>query len=213
MRALDSIILIIVGVVLGFLLHDKLFGWTNMPKKVEHQDQILLEKIKLVSKLITVEGQFSNIHNYKDYSWRDFSPLRKKAVVKVDAKVSVGYDLKKMTIETDPLRKKVIIKNIPPPEILSIDHNVSYYDMQEGLFNSFSEEDLNNIRAYTRQKLETEIKGSELMTTAKKEAQQIIDLIGMIVHDAGWEVEIQSPDFITPPTNQLEISDSTKAKN
>ncbi|MBK9982670.1 MAG: DUF4230 domain-containing protein [Saprospiraceae bacterium] len=40
-----------------------------------------------------------------------------------------------------------MISGMPPAEILSVDHDLDYYDLSEGFFNSFSTEDYNKINA------------------------------------------------------------------
>ena len=117
---------------------------TSRPKiSVEEQSNVLLEKIETVAKLVSVEGFFSEIYSYKD-DWEPvpnpiYSPkFSKKALIIVKAKVSVGYDLEKMSIEADHARKVIRISNIPEPEIISIEHDQKYYDMEESSFNSFN---------------------------------------------------------------------------
>ncbi|MBK9744287.1 MAG: DUF4230 domain-containing protein [Saprospiraceae bacterium] len=57
---------------------------------------IVLEKIKTVTKLISVEGQFSELYNYKEsYDYDFFNLFSKKIILRVNAKVSVGYDFEK----------------------------------------------------------------------------------------------------------------------
>ncbi|MBK9982671.1 MAG: DUF4230 domain-containing protein [Saprospiraceae bacterium] len=60
-----------------------------------------LEKIRTVCKLVTAEGEFSEIYSYKESKWFDVSFLSKKALIRVKAKVSVGYDLSKIKVEPD----------------------------------------------------------------------------------------------------------------
>ena len=64
--------------------------------RLTEQSQVLMEKIKTVAKLVTVEGYFSEVYDYQDYWNYDVSMFRKKALIRVKAKVSVGYDLSKM---------------------------------------------------------------------------------------------------------------------
>ena len=76
----------------------------------EERSTVLLERIKTVAKLVTVEGYFSEVYDYKSYWGYDFSPFRKKALVRVKARVSVGYDLDQMKIEAQADRKRILIR-------------------------------------------------------------------------------------------------------
>ncbi len=96
---------------------------------VQENGVVLLERIKQVAKLITVEGYFSEIYDYQDYYGYDLSIFRKKALIRVKAKVSVGYDLEKMKVTSDAATKTIHLSGIPPAEILSIEHDLDYYDV------------------------------------------------------------------------------------
>ena len=80
---------------------------------------LIQEQISNVSKLIVTEGHFAEVYNYKD-SQELFGPLitaDKKALVVVNAEVSVAYDLNKVNFELHEENKTLHIKSIPEPEI------------------------------------------------------------------------------------------------
>ena len=62
------------------------------------KSQVLIEKIKTVAKLVTVEGYFSEVYSYEDYWKYDYSPFQKRVLIRVKGKVSVAYDLTKMNV-------------------------------------------------------------------------------------------------------------------
>jgi hypothetical protein len=158
--------------------------------KSEEQSQVLLEKIKNVCKLVTVEGQFSEVYNYSDYWGYDFSPFRKKALIRIKAKVSAGYDLGKMKITAVPESKIIRIADIPEPSILSIDHDLDYYDITEGSFNSFSASDYTKLNEKAKKFVEAQAQKSPLLESAKKQGIQMLDVIKIMIESAGWKVEI-----------------------
>ncbi|MBP7184461.1 MAG: DUF4230 domain-containing protein, partial [Saprospiraceae bacterium] len=93
-RNIFSILLLIVGFAAGYGLFVFLQHKDNVVK--QESADVLLEKIKYVSKLVTVEGYFSELYNYKDYWQYDWWPFQRKALIRVKAKVSAGYDLSQM---------------------------------------------------------------------------------------------------------------------
>ncbi len=159
--------------------------------ETQEQSQVLLEKIKTVCKLVTVEGYFSEVYDYQEYWGYDLSPFRKKALIRVRAKVAVGYDLTKMHFETLPQLKKIIISDLPDPEIMSIDHDLDYYDITEGTFNSFSEEDYNKMNKNAKEKVRKEANNSDLFLTAESESVQVLEIIRYMVEGAGWSLEFR----------------------
>ena len=158
---------------------------------VNSQSTILLDKIRKVCKFITVEGDFAEIYHYEDVKERFLKLLssRKKALVVINAKAHVGYDLSKIDLEADIDKKKIILKHFPEPEVLSIETNLNYYDKTEGYFNSFEATDLTGLHNEAKQHIQDKIPESGLIQAAQKEALETILLIETIVETIGWKLD------------------------
>ncbi len=169
----------------------KLGSLLGFPKtKTSESSTVLLEKIRTVCKLVTAEGEFSEIYSYKESYPIDWSWFTKKALIRVKAKVSVGYDLSKLNIEPDEKNHTIVISGLPSAEILSVDHDLDYYDVTEGLFASFSTEDYNKINAGAKEFIIAQVQKSSLMQVADKKRDELLDVIRYMVEQAGWNVEI-----------------------
>ncbi len=155
------------------------------------QSSVLLEKIQAVSKLITVEGQFSEIYNYSEYDGYFSMLWDKKVLVRVRATVSAGYDLNYLNAQSDPATKTITMSAPGTPQILSIDHNLDYYDISEGLFASFSPEDYNKINQRAKDLIREQALKSNLMSAAQEQGDKMIDLIRFMVESAGWKLVLQ----------------------
>jgi len=191
-------VIIGIGFLFTFLLGIWVANWyfqKNAPNASE-ESAVLLEKVKTVTKLITVEGYFSEIYDYKDFYYYDFSPFRKKALLRVKAKVSIGYDFENLKIETRPDERLLIISQMPDPSILSIDHEVDYYDLQEGTFNGFSPEELTKLNKNAKEFIEKKALESSLMKTAESQLNSTFEVIKFMAKDAEWEVQINLPPAI-----------------
>ncbi len=184
------LILAVLGVGAYFGMKSALTWDTSL--KVEQQSNVLLERVKTVCKLVTVEGEFSDVYSHKDYYWQDIGLFRKKALVKVKAKVAVGYDLSKYEFEMLPEEKRMIIKKNAGPEVLYIDTDISYYDLTEGTFNSFKPAELTAINKKAKEHIQKKAMSGTLFDAAEKQATQIDDLIGVMAKQAGWTVEYQA---------------------
>lgn len=206
MKLIDSLGFFIFGALVGAFLYANYFGGPRTTKDPmpDVNQRILLERVKKVAKLITVEGEFSNIHQYNDSYWSDVSFLRKKALIKVDARVSMGYDLKKAQFEVDPENKVLRVRNLPSPEVLSIDHNLQYYDIQEGMFNSFTEAELSSIGAVAKRKLRQEAMNGPLMDQAKEEGLESLEIIKLLVEQAGWRFEVENNVIEPSPQKKID---------
>ena len=165
----------------------------NKPKStINISSIILLEKINKVAKLITVEGTFAEIYHYEDVSryFINLIPRTKKALLIIKAKASIGYDLRKMQLETDEENKTIRITSLPKPEILAIDEHVRFYDKKESLPNVLSAEDLNTISKSAKDFIRENVNNSELPVTALHQGEEIINTIKTIAAATGWTVEV-----------------------
>lgn len=164
----------------------------KMETQVEEDATVLMEKIQMASKLITVEGFFSEIYDYQDYYGYDFSMFRKKALLRVKAKVSIGYDLSSMKIETDAATKTVILSEIPPAELLSLEHDLDYYDLQEGIFNTFTKADYNKLNANAKDFIRQKAQESELFDQANLKKNALFEMMRLLTESSGWQLKIES---------------------
>lgn len=151
---------------------------------------ILLEKIRTVVKLTTVEGEFSEIYNYNEYSGYFTWLWDKKALVQVQATVAAGYDLGNLSITADSVARVLRIGPLPEPQILSIDHTLKYYDVSTGLFTEFSPEDYNRMNERAKALIREQALKSDLLPSAQKQADQIFEMIRFMAESTGWRVEI-----------------------
>jgi hypothetical protein len=140
---------------------------------------------------VTVEGQFSEIYDYENFYGYDLSVFRKKALVRVTAKVLVGYDLEKMKITSEPEKKVIRISEIPAAELLAIEHDLDYYDIQEGIFNSFTTADYNKINAAAKDFIQQKAQESELFDAARNQRDHLFDMMRFMVESAGWELKLE----------------------
>ncbi len=191
---MGDILEIFLGLILGAILMYWLFSFFRKKKGKEvtrRQSSVLLEKIKSVCKLISVEGEFAEIYTYENTKARFLSLIssKKKALIVINAKAHIGYDLKKISITADVEKKKVTLANFPQPEILSIEPELEFYDIKNGMFNSFTPDDLTVLNQEAKQHIREKIPDSGLMQTARKEALDTILLVESLAETIGWKLD------------------------
>ncbi len=191
---MDSLIEVFLGLVLGAIFMYWLFSLFGKKKKrelTEYQSTVLLEKIKSVCKLISVEGDFAEIYKYENTKERFMSLVSstKKALIVINAKVQIGYDLQKILMYSDNEKKTIVLTNFPEPEVISIEPELEFYDIQNGLFNAFSPNDLTSLNKEAKRHILEKIPESGLMDTAKREALEAVLLIEKIVEIIGWKLD------------------------
>jgi len=189
---------LIKNIGLGILLILAVFGlfqvyakYTSLTERTTTESSdIILEKIQTVMKLVAVEGQFSEIYDYKDYVVTDLWPFRKSAIIRVNAKVSIGYDLEDLVVDIDDVNKIMTISNFPDAEIISIEHDLEYYDMQQGIFNVITTQDVTDMSTKAKKFIEEKALNSELLVTANKQKEETAKMLNYIFQNSGWTLKM-----------------------
>lgn len=186
----------LVAAFVGGILISNNFNLLNYKQHVHEEAQVLLSRIEKVSKLVTVDGYFSEVYDYKDYYGYDWKIFRKKALIRVKAKVSVGYDLENISVEVDESSRTISIGGLPEPTILSIDHDLDYYDLSEGTFNSFSTADLTKLQDQAKNYIAAKAENSDLIDQAEERGQEILQSIAWMVESHGWTLIVHEKEIV-----------------
>lgn len=159
-------------------------------KSILKENSMLIQKeIATVSKLIVTEGHFAEVYSYKD-SQQLFGPLLtadKKALVVVNAEVTVAYDLSKITFDVDEERKTLRILTIPEPEI-KINPDFEYYDVTADFLNQFNASDYNKIKKNVTISLMKKIELSSLKSNAQNRLISELSKFYILTNTLGWNL-------------------------
>ncbi|SRX76245.1 DUF4230 domain-containing protein [Aequorivita antarctica] len=184
---------IFLGIVIAFVI---VFGLRYCENKKDNREileantALIQKELKNVGKLIVTEGSYAQVFTYndsKDLLYGMFD-ARKKALVVVNAKASIAYDLSKVNTTVDETTKTVTITNIPEPE-LSINPNIEYYDVTQDYLNQFSASDYNKIKQRVEKSLRKKIEASELRTNAQNRLISELQKIYILTNSMGWKLE------------------------
>ena len=186
----------LLGLFLGAIITYWVLKYIKIQKRKDMtnaQSVIIMERIRKVWKLITVEGEFAEIYHYENTKERFMSMVssKKKAILLINAKAYVGYDLSKIKMEAVNEKKVIKLTDFPEPEILSLETDLKYYDKKEGLFNKFDSTDLTEVNSQAKEHVMLKIPDSGLFDTAKSEALEAVLLIENIVETIGWTLDYQ----------------------
>ena len=157
---------------------------------VEYDTNLIQQQIKNVGKLVVTEGHFAEVMTYKDQKkyLMDMVSFEKKAMVVINADVTVSFDLSKVTYTIDAVNKTVTITNIPKEEI-KISPDIKFYDLEQSTLNEFTGNDYNKINKIVRANLAKKIEKSTLQSNAKNRLVSELSKILVVTNSMGWKLQ------------------------
>lgn len=157
---------------------------------IEAHSALIQEQIKNVGKLVVTEGHFSEVFSYKNSKviFGDLISAEKKALVVVNADVTVAYDLSKIEYTIDEATKTLQINSIPKEEI-KINPDFEYYDVQADFLNQFEAKDYNNIKDTVRKSLMKKIEASDLKSNAQNRLISELSKFFILTSSLGWKLK------------------------
>lgn len=182
-------ILIIVGAVFLY----KFFTSKTETSSIEYNTNLIEQQIKNVGKLVVTEGHFAEVLTYKDQQkyLMDFISFEKKALIIINADVTVAFDLSKIKYDIDEKNKIITILNIPKEEI-KISPTIKFYDIDQSTLNQFDGDDYNKIDKTVRLNLAKKIEKSSLKSNAQNRLISELSKILILTNTMGWKLEYKN---------------------
>lgn len=151
---------------------------------------LIQTQIKNVSKLVVTEGHFAEVLTYKDTQryFLNILSAEKKAIVIVNADVTVSYDLSQLQYDIDEAAKTITITNIPKEEI-KINPQLKFYDIQQNGFNEFSGDDYNKINDRVKKTIRAKVEKSSMKTNAQNRLLSEMSKILILTNTMGWTLQ------------------------
>lgn len=193
-------LLFLVAIAIGGIAAWQIFNWMYGKKLRDNKEELrqestlLLERIEKVFKVVMAEGYFTEIYDHSSKKeFMGFFKVNKKALVVSRAKVSVGFDFGKMKVKRDETTRKLVVEQFPEAEILSIDTDYKFYDIDQGWLNKFNHEDYTNILNEAKKVMQEKALTSDLPRVANR---QVGLMMSQLAASMNWEVEFkQLPIF------------------
>ena len=155
--------------------------------QLKENSLLIQQQLQKVAKLVVTEGHFAEVYTYAD-SKELFGPLLtadKKALVVVNAKVTVAYDLEEVDFKVDEANKTVHIARLPKPEI-DINPDFEYYDVQADYLNPFEADDYNAIKKNVGDALLKKVRASSMLGNAENRLLSELSQLLILTDTMGW---------------------------
>lgn len=184
-------IVVVSGIVLAIILAFRYCEFKkNDDNGIEYNTNLIQQQILNVGKLVVTEGHFSEVITYKNQQkyFLNMISFEKKALVVVNANVTVAYDLHKMKYDIDEKNKTITILNIPKEEI-TINPDIQFYDVEQSKLNPFTGDDYNKINKSVKANLAKKIDKSTLKTNAQNRLISELSKILILTNSMGWKLQ------------------------
>ncbi len=182
----------IMLIIIGFLLFwvYQYFSKKDDTDIVEYNTALIQQQIKNVGKLVVTEGHFAEVLTYKDNKkyLGNLIAFEKKALVIVNADVSVSFDMSLVKYDIDSINKIVNIVHIPDEEI-KISTDLKYYDTESSRLNEFTAEDYNKIAKIAKDNIAKKVANSSLQKNAKNRLVSELSKLLIITKTMGWKLQ------------------------
>jgi hypothetical protein len=184
-------LLIGTGIIVSIFL---LFKFCEFKKNddINYNTNLIQQQIVNVGKLVVTEGHFSEVLTYKNQEkyLLDMLSFEKKALIVVNADVTVAYDLRKVVYDIDDKNKIITIKYIPKEEI-KISPDIQFYDVEQSKLNPFTGDDYNKINKSVKVNLAKKIEKSTLKTNAQNRLISELSKILILTNTMGWKLQYE----------------------
>lgn len=197
-----KLLYLIVFLVLGVFAY-KYFTSEKSTTTTEYNTALIQEKIQSVGKLIVTEGHFAQVMTYKDQQnyLMNLISIEKKALIIINADVTVAYDLRQVEYDIDEKNKTITIVSIPKEEI-KISPDIQFYDVEQSRMDPFSGEDFNKINKRVKADLAKKIEKSSLKSNAQNRLVSELAKVLILTNSMGWKLQYKSQ--IIESENQME---------
>ena len=199
-------IVVVAGSILVIVL---LFRFCEFKKgdtsSLAYNTNLLQQQIVNVGKLVVTEGHFSQVLTYKDQDnyFGGIVSFKKKALLIVNAEVSVSYDLRQIKYDINEKKKIISILNIPKEEI-KINPDIQFYDVEQSQLNPFTGDDYNKINQSVKINLAKKMEQSSLKSNAQNRLISELSKILILTNAMGWTLQYEGK------TNQSERDFNSK---
>lgn len=199
MRKVLIVIILILSVLFGY----RYFTQDKEKTILQENSALIQEQIRNVSKLVVTEGHFSQVFTYKNSKnvFANLVNVEKKALVVVNAYVTVAYDLSQIEYELDESTKTLRILKIPKEEI-TINPDFEYYDVSADLLNPFEAKDYNTIKTKVNAQLKKKIEASKLKSNAENRLISELAKFYILTNSLGWTLEYNGSSILS--TDELQ---------
>ncbi|WP_262147392.1 DUF4230 domain-containing protein [Chryseobacterium foetidum] len=180
---------IILMVILFFIFKSCL---TLNDKKETSEYYLITNQISKMNKMVVMEQNTSQMQKSKfSYTFMGAEMTSNNIITYTKTNAQVSYDLNKMKMEVDSINKKVIITEIPEPEI-RITPSVEIQSMDDSFINRITEKDVKNVTQKAKAAAVKSIDQNKLRNEGKAQLLENLNNIFVLAKALNYKIEDQT---------------------
>ena len=181
-----------MGFLLSVLVSFAVYFFTIKGGQNEKSDYYLItNQIQKMNKMVVVEQDFSSMERTKitrELFGGTIPGTEKSIITFTKTNVQVSYDLNKMNIEVDSTRKRLIIRELPQPQVRILP-SVEIQAMDDSFLSRFSEEEIKKITQSAKDKAYKSVNQETLISNSKKQLIENLEQIFVLAQVLGYSIE------------------------
>ncbi|ODS89746.1 MAG: hypothetical protein ABS44_03370 [Chryseobacterium sp. SCN 40-13] len=184
----------ITGLIMGIVMMLLLF-WAV--KKCSSPDEpsvrndyyILKNQITRMNKMVVVEQDFSTLQKTKlAYEIFGKQVSENEILTLTQTNAQVTYDLNKMVLEVDSVNRKLIIQELPSPEI-RITPSVEIQSMDDSFLNRIKEDQIKKVTASAKADAQKRVNRAQLQQQGREQLMQNLNTIFVLAKALDYTIE------------------------
>jgi len=160
-------------------------------EKVQNDYYIITNQIQKMNKMVTVEQDLSSMQRTKisrEFLGGMVPGTSKSIITFTKTNVQVSYDLTRMKIDVDSVNHKLILQELPQPQVRIIP-SVEIQSMDDSFIDRFDESDIKRITKTAKDKAYQSVDQQKLVAESKKQLRENLNQIFVLAKALNYTIE------------------------
>lgn len=181
---------LIIGIVLMLLLFWAVKKCSSPDEPLVRNDYYILKnQITRMNKMVVIEQDFSTLQKTKlAYEIFGKQVSENEILTLTQTNAQVTYDLNKMVLEVDSVNRKLIIQELPSPEI-RITPSVEIQSMDDSFLNRIKEDQIKKVTASAKADAQKRVNRAQLQQQGREQLMQNLNTIFVLAKALDYTIE------------------------
>lgn len=183
------------GILIGLLLFKVFSLGKSTGKEGIDESYVLRNQIEHLNKMVVMEQNFTTLNNRKiNFKVFGANVSEKELTAVTTTTAQVSYDLNKMKVQVDTINKKLIIEELPEPQI-TIRPAVEIRGMDDSFFDRIGEDEVKSITGKAKADAIARVDQEKLLADGKVQLHKNLDQLFVLAKALHYTIEDRTQTF------------------